>query len=146
MEEKETDVSTGSQSKGAETDCSLPLEAVTGSSPSWKEGEQDHMTVTCTSSINNSGLECQQPEKEPDQLALPASNLTNVQVEDQPLDVEVPAPLPQSPSLSTSQLSLVVTYPLDLLKYIKDEKDADSDVESVMAKEGSSLHGEKCEK
>ena len=145
MEEKEPDGGTDSQSKGAETDYSLPLEQAL-SSPSWKEEEQDHTTLTCTSSINSSELGCEQPEQEPDQPTSPASSLTKVQVKDEPGDVEVPTSFPQSPSLSPDQLSLVVTYPLELLKNIKNEKDADPGVESFLAKGGSPLYGEKCEK
>ena len=148
VEEKDSDGGTGSPSKGVETDRSLSVEPTTSSPSNWKEEEEDRVIITCTSPVTSSGLESKQVEKEPDQPTLPLPNLTEVRVKEEPGDVEVSASLPESPCPSSDQLSLVVTYPLELLKYVKNEKDAGPCVEVVSstADGGCSLHVQKGKK
>ena len=148
VEEKESDGGTGSPSKGVETDRSLSMEPTTSPPPNWKEEEEGRVIITCTSPVTSGGLGPKQVEKEPNQPTLPLPNLTEVQVKEEPGDVEMSASLPESPCPSSDQLSLVVTYPLELLKYVKNEKDAGPHVEVVSsaADGGSSLHVQKCKK
>lgn len=143
--EKEAGGGSSPQSRATETEQPLPSDSAT-SPPQWEEEGQGHRIIMCTSSTNNSELAPRQSEEEPDQPASLASNLVKAKVKDEPQEVEALPCCSRSSSPSTDQWSLMVTYPLDLLKGIKNEKDNGLNVESVSAKEGIHLPVEKCEK